>query len=99
MLRETLAGLSPYICADSTLQIDGMSREATGRSVFRMTREATSRHERLYVHDWRLYDLVIIDNFSTLHARVPYDPAVHRLLYRMRVNADVPGEPKVPALS
>lgn len=41
--------------------------------------------ERVYEHVWRKGDVVIWDNFATLHARTDFDPKERRILRRMAI--------------
>jgi taurine dioxygenase len=43
------------------------------------------RPERVYEHVWRKGDVVIWDNFATLHARTDFDPKERRILRRMAI--------------
>lgn len=43
------------------------------------------RPDRVYAHHWRKGDVVVWDNFATLHARTDFDPAERRILRRMAI--------------
>ena len=45
----------------------------------------------IYAHEWKLGDLLMIDNGSALHrAGTDYDHSQHRMLYRLMVKGDRP---------
>jgi taurine dioxygenase len=46
--------------------------------------------DRIYEHVWRKGDVVVWDNFSTLHARTDFDPAERRVLRRMAIRGRRP---------
>jgi taurine dioxygenase len=48
------------------------------------------RPEFIYEHRWRKGDVVVWDNFSTLHARTDFDPAERRVLRRMAIRGTSP---------
>lgn len=48
------------------------------------------RPEHVYEHRWRKGDVVVWDNFSTLHARTDFDPAERRVLRRMAIRGTTP---------
>lgn len=53
--------------------------------------ELAIRPELTYVHEWRLGDMLLIDNRSAMHkAGFDYDPSQHRMLYRALVRGDRP---------
>jgi len=48
------------------------------------------RPEHIYEHEWRVGDVLVWDNFSTLHARTDFDPAERRVLRRMAIRGTRP---------
>lgn len=44
-----------------------------------------SRPEFAYAHRWRVGDVLMWDNRSTLHRRGPFDPCARRLMYRTQI--------------
>jgi len=48
--------------------------------------EHATRRENIYVHQWKVGDLVIWDNRSTLHRGRRYDIAERRELRRTTIN-------------
>jgi taurine dioxygenase len=43
------------------------------------------RPEHLYEHKWRVGDLVLWDNRSTMHRRDPFDNAMRRVMHRTQI--------------
>jgi taurine dioxygenase len=53
--------------------------------------EIAIKPEFIYVHEYRLGDLLIVDNRAAMHkAGFDYDHSQHRMLYRMLVRGDRP---------
>jgi taurine dioxygenase len=44
-----------------------------------------SRPEFAYAHRWRVGDVLMWDNRTTLHRRGPFDPCARRLMYRTQI--------------
>jgi taurine dioxygenase len=44
-----------------------------------------TRDEYCYKHRWRIGDVLIWDNRTTLHRRDPFDAAARRLMHRTQV--------------
>lgn len=59
---------------------------AEGRMCLADLLEHATQRERVYVHEWRVGDLVIWDNRSTLHRGRRYDIAERRELRRTTIN-------------
>ena len=57
------------------------------------------RREHIYEHVWRKGDIVVWDNFSTLHARTDFDPAERRVLRRMAIAGSRPVRARGQALA
>jgi len=72
---ETVTGMDPY---ETQAFLEGLLAE-------------TIRAEFTYVHDWRIGDLLIIDNRTAMHrALADYDMSEHRKLYRTMVRGERP---------
>ncbi len=86
------------ICADSLTAVSGLSHAEAVAWCWRLTQECCS--EGRYVeHCWQRHDLLIIDNFAILHARVGCMhrgskrgpcPIAHEELTALRVCALIP---------
>jgi taurine dioxygenase len=73
-----------------TENILGMEPEETQNFLDELL-EVAIKPEFAYVHEYRLGDLLIIDNRSAMHkAGFDYDHNQHRMLYRMLVRGDRP---------
>ncbi len=73
-----------------TENIIGMSPEDTQEFLADLTQKAI-KPEKVYVHEWKLGDMLIWDNRSAMHkAGFDYDPNQHRMLYRILVRGDRP---------
>ena len=68
----------------------GMAAEET-QSFLEELLEIAIRPEFVYVHEYKLGDMLIIDNRSAMHkAGFDYDHGQHRMLYRILVRGDQP---------
>ena len=73
-----------------TEAIVGMSPQETQEFLDELL-EALLQPEFIYVHQWQVGDMLIIDNRSALHkAGHDFDHRQHRLLYRTLVRGDRP---------
>ena len=73
-----------------TENIIGMGPEDTQEFLADLTQKAI-KPEKVYVHEWKLGDMLIWDNRSAMHkAGFDYDPNQHRMLYRILVRGDRP---------
>jgi taurine dioxygenase len=73
-----------------TERIIGMSPEET-QSFLEQLLELTIRPEFVYLHEYRLGDMFIIDDRASMHkAGFDYDHNQHRMLYRILVRGDRP---------
>jgi taurine dioxygenase len=52
--------------------------------------EHMERPDMIYEHVWRVGDVIVWDNFGTVHARTDFDPAERRLLRRMAIKGTRP---------
>jgi taurine dioxygenase len=73
-----------YVCRLMTTEIVGLD-EAVSRAALDRLIAHEERPEFLYVHKWRIGDLVIWDNFCTMHGRTDFDPSQDRHLRRFTV--------------
>ena len=81
---------SIYFHPSKTENIVGMSPEASQALLDELV-ERTVTPEFIYTHPWRLGDMLIWDNRAAMHrANFDYDPAQHRLLYKIIVKGDRP---------
>jgi len=70
--------------------IVGMTPEESQEFIAELMTHLT-KPEFVYVHEWKLGDMLIWDNRSALHkAGFDYDPNQHRMLYRILVRGDRP---------
>ena len=75
---------------NKTENILGMGAEETQEFLAELLQTAL-RPEFVYVHEWKLSDMLIIDNRSAMHkAGFDYDHSQHRMLYRILVRGDRP---------
>lgn len=64
--------------------IEGYSREASDRLLDALWQHV-AEPRFLYEHRWRLGDLVMWDNRSTMHRRDPFDSAARRIMHRTQI--------------
>jgi taurine dioxygenase len=73
-----------------TENIIGMEPQETQNFLAELLEEAI-RPEFIYIHEYTLGDMLIIDNRSSMHkAGFDYDHSQHRMLYRALVRGDKP---------
>jgi taurine dioxygenase len=73
-----------------TEKIIGMTPEDT-QTFLQELLDTAIRPEFAYVHEYKLGDMLIIDDRSTMHkAGFDFDHSQHRLLYRILVRGDRP---------
>lgn len=73
-----------------TENVLGMNPEETQAFLDELL-EIAIRPEFVYVHEYRLGDMLIVDNRSAMHkAGFDYDHSQHRMLYRILVRGDQP---------
>jgi taurine dioxygenase len=70
-------------------QIVGMPR-AESDALLRRLFDHMEQREMIYEHAWRVGDVIVWDNFGTIHARTDFDPAERRLLRRMAIKGSRP---------
>ena len=85
LFRELEAGnRAAFLCPDSLVAIEGMSYLESQLFSWNLARVCTRK--TCWSHVWQKNDLMIVDNWKTLHARESYDVnKVSRLLQRMRL--------------
>ena len=65
--------------------------DAQGEALMRELRDFATQPQFVYEHRWRVGDLIVWDNRSTMHLARPFDEARHRrLMYRVQVAGDQP---------
>jgi len=82
-----------YFSMNHTARIDGMTEEDSLPILGELRDHATSPRY-VYAHRWRVGDLVLWDNASTMHRRDPFPDRYARLMRRVGVN--FPDELRVP---
>jgi len=71
-------------------QFEGMTEDASQERLRELTDFAT-QSEFCFVHDWRVGDVLIWDNRSTLHRQLPFDDVnERRLMHRTTIQGDRP---------
>jgi alpha-ketoglutarate-dependent taurine dioxygenase len=65
--------------------------EGEGDALMRELRDFATQPRFSYEHRWRVGDLVVWDNRSTMHCALPFDEEHHRrMMYRLQVAGDEP---------
>jgi taurine dioxygenase len=82
-----------YFSMNHTARIDGMSEEDS-LPLFEELRRHATQPQFVYVHRWRVGDLVLWDNACTMHRRDPFPDHYPRLMRRVGVN--FPSDLRVP---
>jgi taurine dioxygenase len=75
-----------YLGRRRNAYVGGLERAASEALLDALWAHAT-RDEYCYKHRWRVGDVLIWDNRTTLHRRDPFDPAARRLMHRTQVRA------------
>ena len=79
-----------YFAPEVMSHVEGWSREASKLLIADLLAHATQPHY-LYEHHWRVGDVVIWDNRSTLHTATPFEADKYkRLLYRTLMAPEEP---------
>ncbi len=76
----------------SATSVIGMDRQESDALLGRLMAWAT-QPEYVYVHEWRIGDIVMWDNTGTMHRVRPYDITAGRRLHRTTVLGDEPFDP------
>lgn len=64
---------------------------AEGDALMRDLREFATQPRFVYEHRWRVGDLILWDNRSTMHCALPFDEVQHRrMMYRVQIAGDEP---------
>ena len=84
---------SLYLSPSHMLRLDGLPAADGEALLGELLRWATGP-DFVYRHDWRVGDLVLFDNCSTMHRRDAFDPAERRLL--KRTGFEFPPDQAVP---
>jgi taurine dioxygenase len=64
--------------------VEGLSPEESDALLDRLWSFA-ARPEFVYAHRWRVGDLVVWDNRSTMHRRDPFDSNARRVMHRTQI--------------
>jgi alpha-ketoglutarate-dependent taurine dioxygenase len=65
--------------------------EAEGAALMRELRDFATQARFVYEHRWRVGDLIVWDNRSTMHCALPFDEARHRrMMYRLQIAGNEP---------
>lgn len=80
---------SLFISHLMTFAIDGLPKAESDALLERLFKHM-ERPEFVYAHKWRVGDLLIWDNRSTIHARTDFSPSERRLLRRFATQGEVP---------
>ncbi|MFI2242067.1 TauD/TfdA dioxygenase family protein [Streptomyces chrestomyceticus] len=81
-----------HIINQPDVHVDGLEGEAATAELAAI-RDAAYDPRHVYVHAWQQDDIVIADNYTLLHTRVPYRRGLPRHLRRVHVL----GEPPLPS--
>jgi taurine dioxygenase len=81
------AGL--YLGRRRNAYIDGLDLAESEALLEQLWAEAT-RPVHAWAHRWRVGDLVLWDNRSTMHRRDPFDAAARRIMHRTQVKGSAP---------
>jgi alpha-ketoglutarate-dependent taurine dioxygenase len=87
------SGRRSLITSMSGTEVVGMPRDEGSALLSRLMAWAT-QPQYVYVHTWRLGDIVLWDNTGTMHRARRYDTSCGRLMHRTTVLGDEPFDPK-----
>ena len=76
--------------------VEGLS-QADSDALLDTVWEAATRPEFAYEHKWRVGDLLLWDNRSTMHRRDPFDANTRRLMHRTQIKGTKPPRAYVAA--
>lgn len=71
-----------YLDAETEVEVPGLSHEV-GAALIKKLREHQSNPKYFYQHKWSVGDIVLWDNYATLHYRPAFDPDTRRVLKRI----------------
>jgi alpha-ketoglutarate-dependent taurine dioxygenase len=86
------SGRKSLILSTSGAEILGMP-QAEGAALLARLMAWATQPQYVYVHEWRLGDLVLWDNTGTMHRARRYDTSCGRLMHRTTVLGDEPFDP------
>jgi alpha-ketoglutarate-dependent taurine dioxygenase len=92
------SGRKSLITSMSGTEVLGMSPEDGAALLARLMAWAT-QPQYVYVHEWRLGDIVLWDNTGTMHRARRYDTTCGRLMHRTTVLGDEPFDPRDVSLA
>lgn len=77
-----LGSKSLFMSPGHTSRIEGLSQDESD-SLLATLRECALNDDNIYVHEWRVGDVLMWDNTQTMHRRDPFDGSQLRLLKRI----------------
>ena len=80
-----------YLGRRKNAYVVGLEREAS-ESLLDSLWEFAALSENFYTHQWRVGDLLLWDNRSTMHRRDPFDSTARRLMQRTQIRGASPPE-------
>ncbi|RYE57163.1 MAG: TauD/TfdA family dioxygenase [Rhizobiaceae bacterium] len=86
------SGRKSLVTSTSAVRVVGMDKAESDALLDRLMAWA-SRPEYVYVHDWRMGDLVMWDNTGTMHRVRSYDMTAGRRLHRTTLLGEEPVDP------
>jgi alpha-ketoglutarate-dependent taurine dioxygenase len=86
------SGRKSLVTSTSGARVAGMEKAESDALLDRLMAWA-SRPEYVYVHEWRMGDLVMWDNTGTMHRVRDYDKTAGRLLHRTTLLGEEPVDP------
>ena len=78
-----------YLGRRKNAYVVGLEREAS-ESLLDSLWEFAALSENFYTHQWRVGDLLLWDNRSTMHRRDPFDSTARRLMQRTQIRGKSP---------
>ena len=78
-----------YLGRRKNAYVVGLEREAS-ESLLDSLWEFAALSENFYTHQWRVGDLLLWDNRSTMHRRDPFDSTARRLMQRTQIRGASP---------
>ena len=85
-----------YLGRRRNAYIEGLSLEDSELLLDELWAFAT-QEQFAYAHEWRIGDLLMWDNRSTLHRRDPFDPNARRYMLRTQIRCETPPRAAVSA--
>lgn len=81
------SGRKSLVLGSTAHYIQGMDFDE-GQLLLNQLREAATKPENVYVHKWRLGDLIIWDNTGTMHRVDPYPLESGRMMHRTTIDGE-----------